>query len=404
MLFNGTNINPAGPGGAYSKVSLTPGKRHLLRIINTSVETNFVVSLVGHQFTVISNDFVPVQSFTTNSIYLAIGQRYDVTIDASQAVDNYWFNVTFSNTGLCGSSSNPKPAAIFSYKNAPNALPTNRGTVPPDSLCDDTPRHTPVLTRSAPIAAFSPTSQNLPVSFVVDTSATMVEWRVNGSAVNVQWDKPTLQYVLEGNTSYPRNANVVPVPGGNLVSLHTRPNWFWVNLVRSGVTGSSRMSPQSRWVFRPTRFEYLHWHNVASNALTCKCSWCTKLRLLTSQGHDFLKLGSSPALANPFAAGPRPFNPSTDTALLQTNNPVRRDVTMLPGFGWLVVAFKTDNAGAWLFHCHIAWHVSQGLSVQFLENRGGIASSQDLNSITPNCNAWRTFYANSPFKQHGSGL
>lgn len=40
---------------------------------------------------------------------------------------------------------------------------------------------------------------------------------------------------------------------------------------------------------------------------------------------------------------------------------------MLPAGGWLVLAFETDNPGAWLMHCHIAWHVSEGLAVQFLE-------------------------------------
>jgi hypothetical protein len=122
-------------------------------------------------------------------------------------------------------------------------------------------------------------------------------------------------------------------------------------------------------------------------------------------GHDFLVLGKSPALANPFAGSPRPFNPATDTAGLQTNNPVRRDVTMLPGFGWLVVAFKTDNPGAWLFHCHIAWHVSQGLSVQFLERRSEIAGAMNLNDITPNCNAWKAYAPSDPFlPKQDSGL
>jgi FtsP/CotA-like multicopper oxidase with cupredoxin domain len=28
-------------------------------------------------------------------------------------------------------------------------------------------------------------------------------------------------------------------------------------------------------------------------------------------------------------------------------------VAMLPGGGWLVIGFITDNPGAWLMHCHI---------------------------------------------------
>lgn len=33
---------------------------------------------------------------------------------------------------------------------------------------------------------------------------------------------------------------------------------------------------------------------------------------------------------------------------LNTNNPPRRDVAMLPGSGYLVIALKADNPGAWL--------------------------------------------------------
>jgi FtsP/CotA-like multicopper oxidase with cupredoxin domain len=44
-----------------------------------------------------------------------------------------------------------------------------------------------------------------------------------------------------------------------------------------------------------------------------------------------------------------------DGPTLKGNNPTRRDTTMLPAWGWVVVAFKTGNPGAWLFHCHVAW-------------------------------------------------
>lgn len=356
ILFNGSNINPNGAGGNYYKVQLTPGKRHLLRLINPSVENEFSVSLVGHDMTVIETDFVPVDAFTTSSVYLGIGQRYHVTIDASQAVGNYWFNVTFSGTGGCGTSVNPHPAAIFSYVGAPNALPTNPGTAPPDSLCADNTNFVPIVSRTAPLTNFSPTQDNLPVTFTVDPAISRVFWEVNGSAIQVQWNKPTLQYVLEGSTNFPTDENLIQVPQSNIWSV-----WLIQNV-----------SP----VPHP-----LHLH-----------------------GHDFLVLGKAPPLASPFTGSPRPFNPSTDTASLNLNNPVRRDVTMLPAFGWVVVAFHTDNPGAWLFHCHIAWHVAQGLSVQFLERVSNIPSAMNLAAITPNCNAWDAYYPTDPFKQNDSGL
>ena len=33
-----------------------------------------------------------------------------------------------------------------------------------------------------------------------------------------------------------------------------------------------------------------------------------------------------------------------------------------------MIAFQTDNPGAWLMHCHIGWHVAEGLAVQFIES------------------------------------
>ena len=35
------------------------------------------------------------------------------------------------------------------------------------------------------------------------------------------------------------------------------------------------------------------------------------------------------------------------------NNPPRRDVVLLPTDGYVIIAFRTDNPGPWLIHCHI---------------------------------------------------
>jgi hypothetical protein len=94
----------------------------------------------------------------------------------------------------------------------------------------------------------------------------------------------------------------------------------------------------------------------------------------------------------------------SDPTVLNYNNPPRRDVAMMPAGGWLVIAFYTDNPGAWLMHCHIAWHVSQGLAVQFLERESEIASTFNLGNIKSECDAWDTYYSQSAFQKSDSGL
>jgi FtsP/CotA-like multicopper oxidase with cupredoxin domain len=77
IIINGTNKNAQG-GGAYNKVSLTPGKLHRLRIVNTAIDASLRVTLDGHPFTVIANDFVPVVPYTTNYLQVGIGASHSL--------------------------------------------------------------------------------------------------------------------------------------------------------------------------------------------------------------------------------------------------------------------------------------------------------------------------------------
>ena len=363
VLFNGTNVHPTTGAGKYANVTLTPGKRHRLRLINTSTENHFQVSLVGHRMTIIAADMVPVQAQTVDSLFLAVGQRYDITIDANKTPGNYWFNVTFGGQGLCGASFNTNPAAIFHYAGAPGGLPTDLGTAPPDHQCNDITNLTPVVPRNVPVANFVKRPANtLPVTLQIGGTPLFV-WKVNGSAINVDWNKPVVDYVLTGNTSYPASDNIVIV---NEVDQWT----YW--LVENDPDGVVSLPHP------------LHLH-----------------------GHDFVVLGRSPdgTAGNPIR---HVFNQTTDLALLRGNNPTRRDVTMLPARGWVLIAFKSNNPGAWLMHCHIAWHVSHGLSVDFLERPNDLknsVSAADKAAFNQNCAAWGAYFpANAPFPKTDSGL
>ncbi|PKK52414.1 hypothetical protein CI102_3511 [Trichoderma harzianum] len=47
--------------------------------------------------------------------------------------------------------------------------------------------------------------------------------------------------------------------------------------------------------------------------------------------------------------------------------PMRRDTLVIWPNGNIVMRFKADNPGVWLFHCHIEWHVASGLLATFIE-------------------------------------
>ncbi|KND94156.1 Iron transport multicopper oxidase FET3 [Tolypocladium ophioglossoides CBS 100239] len=47
--------------------------------------------------------------------------------------------------------------------------------------------------------------------------------------------------------------------------------------------------------------------------------------------------------------------------------PMRRDTLVIWPTGNIVLRFRADNPGIWLFHCHIEWHVVSGLMATFIE-------------------------------------
>lgn len=73
LLINGTNNN--GNGGKWQQVQVTKGKKHRLRLINTSVDSYMRVKLDNHPFTVIAADFIPVNELpVTDWLLIGIGQ------------------------------------------------------------------------------------------------------------------------------------------------------------------------------------------------------------------------------------------------------------------------------------------------------------------------------------------
>ncbi|CCC14483.1 unnamed protein product [Sordaria macrospora k-hell] len=339
ITFRGKSINPTGSGGSYDRLVLTPGKKHLLRLINASVDNSFTISLVGHNFTVIATDLVPVTPVVRSKLFMAVGQRYDVIVEANQAVGNYWLNATLETNGNCGTTLNKFPAAIIQYSGASStALPTNKGT-PVTAGCAGESGFAPIVKRTISSSLFAPST--LPISLNTPTKpqGQVFEWRIRNTPIVVEWDHPVLEYILEGNNSFPAAINLVEVPAADT------------------------------WTFWVLQNDFALPHPIHLH------------------GHDFLTLG----------IGTGTFSASTMMNQLNFNNPIRRDVVQIPGGGWLVMAYKTDNPGVWLMHCHIGWHVAMGLGIQFLERKNEIKQLMKLDQMVPNCKAWRTYQPKSPY-------
>ena len=102
------------------------------------------------------------------------------------------------------------------------------------------------------------------------------------------------------------------------------------------------------------------------------------------------------------AQGTGTYDASSTT--LNLDNPPRRDTATLPASGYLVIAFQTDNPGAWLMHCHIGWHTSEGLALQFLVRRDEIAALADSDVLDQTCTTWDSYVDDQAVVQEDSGV
>ncbi|KAI9694661.1 MAG: hypothetical protein M1822_000277 [Bathelium mastoideum] len=348
-LINGTMKSPDGTRGKYHKVKITKGKKYRIRFVNTAVHEHFQVSIDGHNMTVITSDLVPIRPFTAQFLSMNVGQRYDVVVDASQAVGNYWIRAD-TDTACSTNANRGNVKAILSYEGANDADPTTAGPTPPSGCFDMSV--TPYVSNTVPQDQFASAMQYLSMDFNVSQSVTgpLVQWWINGSGIDVDWSRPTLQYVIDGDTNYDDLMNVFEIEGVN--------KWtFWVIQT---VQGDPVNVPHP-----------IHLH-----------------------GHDFYILGSGNGVWN------------GDSSALKFVNPTRRDTATLPGGGYLILAFPADNPGAWLMHCHIAWHVGQGFSLQFLERKAEILGAiGDMSSFGSGCDSWRSYWEGPhPYEKDDSGL
>jgi len=299
ILINGTNMNPAGTTGKYLNVKLTSGKKHLLRIINMSVDNAIRVSLDGHTLEVITSDLVPVQPVTVQSVLLNIGQRYEVIINANQTAGNYWLRAEPESTG-CYSYNEGSGLAIFTYSGVKVAQPTTSSSYTNGGNCLAPSPLTPwVANNVGNVTDFLAQVQTLPVGLefipapldTVWTTGNVVVWTLNSSSMDVNWGKPVIQYVMDGNNTFPVTEN--------LIELAFEGEWvYWI--IQNVEAGQGPPPPHP-----------IHLH-----------------------GHDFYVLGSGTG--------------AWDNSLAQNltfTNPTRRDTATLPSFGWLALAFPTDNPG-----------------------------------------------------------
>jgi hypothetical protein len=213
-LINGKMVSNR--GGEYERTTLQQNKKHRVRLINMSVDNHFMVSLDNHQMEVIASDFVPIVPYNTTHIFLGIGQRYDVIIAGNQLASSYWFRAEVQDQAGCGSNANNgNILSIFSYEGHETETPISSRSAYTQRCIDEqgvTPYWNSYVPTGEVADKMTPLDTWLNQTTAADGTLTLY-WNVNGSSLNADWLKPTLDYVKNNQFhSFPERTNMIELP------------------------------------------------------------------------------------------------------------------------------------------------------------------------------------------------
>ncbi|TAQ86576.1 hypothetical protein B7494_g5097 [Chlorociboria aeruginascens] len=363
VLLNGIgNFAGASPRNEkFTFKSIKKGNKYLLRIINTSVDTTYIFSIDNHNFTVLTTDFVPIHPYNVSHILVGIGQRYHVVLYANP-IDNgqlsntgdYWIRAVPAD-GCQGFETGNDPderQGILRYNSSSEAIPTSkREGFSLKCRDEEYSRLHPIHPWSVEPMDFDPEGFDVGLQAAPhkpQLSDNFTRWTMGDVPLWLNFSDPTILNL--NNKTW--NPDYVVIP-------EDMPENAWIYLL---ITADDM---DNKWLNR---------------------TFVAVAHPLHLHGHDFALLAQSS----------EPYNKST--AVIKYDNPPRRDVALLPQGGYLLIAFKADNPGAWLIHCHIAWHASSGLAMQILERQGAIAKSMTpkrLEATNRGCKNWDTWFGNS---------
>ncbi|KAF2839969.1 multicopper oxidase [Patellaria atrata CBS 101060] len=344
-LINGNNTYQFPNGtvvGKRAEIVFEPGKTHLLRLVNSAIEAQFNFTIEGHEMTVIAADFVPIEPYTTRSLSITMGQRYDILVKADQPVANYWIRAIPQSCVAFTDQSKDNIRAILKYSSDNATEPGPLGPLPSPACLDE------AISNLKPIVKVSvdpPNFDNEPihqVGFNASQINGIGRWNLGETYMITNWSYPSIQHAYEGNYSFVNEST-------EAAFLLPRADKWVYYFVRGLITSHP-----------------IHLH-----------------------GHDFAILDSGVEYDE---------NTVRTNVLNNLDNPPRRDVATLPAGtpsqnGYLVIGFKTDNPGIWLMHCHIGYHTFESFGVQFIERPDEIESLGliDPETMNPTCDNWKAF-------------
>ncbi|KAK3682214.1 multicopper oxidase-domain-containing protein [Podospora appendiculata] len=351
----------------YFKATFQAGKRHLLRLINGSSSSSFVFSIDNHTMTVVSSDLVAVEPYVTDSILLGIGTSYWIRTTPADKCNSFRFNKTTNEYTQI-----KETTAMIVYEDAPSVPYPDDTSVKQSDVTAACVDESMDQNRLVPVVSWIVDPQ--PANNVTRDSFTAA--LDNHNITQLVPDQPFAHWLLANDTQ----SNPLWIDFGNPTILDPLRDTNFSSIVRFDQSfGFVYLIIDGSYLFNYTQ-EFL------------EISTAHPIHL---HGSDFVILAQNSST----------YDPVESPKYFKFDNPARRDTAMLPAGGYLAISFKPDNPGAWLMHCHIAWHASSGLALQLVVRPKEIRDGNGpLGPVQRICKLWNNWVRANPITQTDSGI
>ncbi|KAJ5501643.1 Multicopper oxidase type 2 [Penicillium expansum] len=303
------------------------GKTYLLRLINIATFVGQYFWIEDHQMRIVEIDGIYVDETEADLLYISAAQRYSVLVTMKNSTERNYGMAMVADSSLLDLIT---PDLLLNQTNwleyNPSA-PHNEVTLPVEDSSDLYPFDDMTLVPHDRVELYKNPKQTIELTLVMDNLD-------NG-----------MGYGLLNDHSYTKPK----VP-----TLYT-------------VMSAGDLATDATVYGEYTQSVVLEKYDVVEIILSNQDSGTHPFHL---HGHAFQLLDRFPSYGENFYD----YDAGTEFATFDPSNhtefpayPARRDTFVLPPGGYYVIRFLADNPGVWLFHCHIDWHMMQGLAMTFIE-------------------------------------
>lgn len=329
--FNPTGAEPIPQNGLFNETknvtwNVKPDTTYLLRVVNMGLFVSHYVYIEDHTLTIVEIDGVKVKPVEVDSLYLTAAQRYVVLVKTkSNTKKNYRFvNVLdqemldFLPPDLHIVSTN---WMVYDEKNQlPEHLPYKKfeEAINPLKGFNDFDFKTLKNTKLYPDPDYT-----IQVNFSMDVLGDGVTYATFNGKSFTPAKVPTLYTVLSSDDNVTTNELIY---GTNTNSFVLQDDEIVEIVLNNLDTGKHPF--------------HLHGHTFQL------------LSRFNSDDEDNLLI----------------FDPENPEYTNYPEYPMMRDTVEVQPNGFIVIRFKANNPGVWFFHCHVDWHLEQGLALLLVEN------------------------------------